>query len=68
MSPRSNPAAAIADNSVDPPRANPFQPYLHGGHEATAWNHAGPFAPFDHYLPKSFRIDEKLYSYVISSN
>ena len=51
-----------------PPRANPFRPYLHGGHEAASRNDLGPLAPFDHYLPKSFRVQGKLYSHVISNN
>jgi hypothetical protein len=51
-----------------PPRANPFRPYLHGGHEAASRNDLVLLAPFDHYLPKSFRIQGKLYSRVIVCN
>jgi hypothetical protein len=50
------------------PRANPFRPYLHGGHEAASRNDLVLLAPFDHYLPKSFRIQGKLYSHVIACN
>jgi hypothetical protein len=33
-----------------------FLSYLHGGHEAASRNEPGQFAPFAHYLPKSFRV------------
>jgi hypothetical protein len=54
--------------ATHPPGANPFRPYLHGGHEAVSRNDLVLLAPFDHYLPKSFRIEGKLYSRVIASN
>jgi hypothetical protein len=54
--------------ATHPPGANPFRPYSHGGHEAASRNDLVLLAPFDHYLPKSFRIEGKLYSRVIASN